>query len=163
MVVSLLCLLDGQVLRDKPLIRMESRYRLLGSCNEILVVGLITINNLVQLFIEVIELSGLCHVVLQHELRSLQRAISALRKEFKSIIDKCLVQEHAPLSQEVATMANDLHTTVRIVAIKTKKHLVMGENITLLDRDTFRRPSALDSILILCVALASCIKSQTRL
>lgn len=60
---------DGHILGSKPLVGMESRDGLFRSRNEVLVV--LTIDHLVQLLVELLQLCSLRHVVLQHELRCL--------------------------------------------------------------------------------------------
>ena len=81
------------------------------------------------------ELGGLGHLTPQHELRSLQGDILPLVQEFETIVDdssgsRCqgptmgirreeaiLVQENTPPAQEVPAMANNLDSSLGVVAV----------------------------------------------
>lgn len=131
---------------------MVRRDGLLRSGNEVLLVLGLTIHHLVQLLIELLKLSGLAHLVLDHELRCLQGGVVALRKELQAIVDEGLVEEYAPLSKEVAAVANHLDTTIRVIAVETEENFVMGENLLLLYRDALGRPCSFNHVVVLIVA-----------
>ena len=99
---------------------MEGRDWLLRGCDEILVILAVTINHLVQLLVKLFQLGCLGHILLQHELGRLQRSVSPLGKKFETVVDEGLVEEYAPLSQEIATVTNYLDTTVRVIAVKSE-------------------------------------------
>lgn len=141
--------LDWEILGDEPLVCMVGRNGLLRRGNKVLVVLRIAIDYLVKLFVKIFELGCLGHEVLQHELGSLERAISSLREELQTVVDQGLVEEDAPLTQEISSVADNLGSTVRIISIKTEKNLVMRENILLLNSDAFGGPFSLNGIVIL--------------
>lgn len=116
---------DWQVLSNQPLIRVESRDRLLRGSNEVFVVLGVAINNLVELFVKLLQLSRLRHVVLQHELRGLQRRVSSLIKKLQSVVDQGLVQEDTPFPQEVATVSDNLDSSFRIITVQSSQNLMM--------------------------------------
>ena len=128
---------------------MVGRNGLLRSGNKVLVVLRVAIDYLVKLLVKIFELCCLCHEVLQHKLGGLQRAISSLREELQTVVDQGLVKEDTPLTQEISSVADNLGTTVRVISVKTEKHLVMRENILLLNGDAFGGPFSLNGIVIL--------------
>lgn len=88
------------------------------------------------------KLRGLRHLIPEHELGSLQRNIISLMQEFKTVVDNgperlvhnqrsgpgngvVLVEEDAPSTQEVPTVADNLHSPLRVVAIQPFENLVI--------------------------------------
>jgi len=55
-----------------------------------------------------------------------------LCEELEAVVDQGLVEEHAPLAEEVAAVADDLDTTIGVVSIETEEDLMMREDIALL-------------------------------
>lgn len=103
---------------------MKSGNGLFRSRNEVFVV--LAIHNLVQLLVELLELRRLRHVILHHELRRLQGGVTTLREKLEAVVDDSLVQEHAPLAQEISPVADHLHAPFRIVTVQSGQNLVMG-------------------------------------
>ena len=59
------------------------------------------------------------------------------------VVDQSLGKKHAPVLEEVATMAHDLDTTIRVVAVDPCKDLVMRQKLrVLLDLHALGGPSA---------------------
>jgi hypothetical protein len=120
---------------------VESRDRLFRCSNEILVLtiarDLVTrwggglnetstyelwpdlkaINYLVKLFVEIRELSSLCHNILVHEERGLKLLVGPLAKEGETIVDQSEVEIDTSFSQEITTVTSDVGTTLLIVTI----------------------------------------------
>ena len=128
---------------------MESRDWLLRGRDQVLVILGIAVHNLVQFLVKLLKLSSLPHVFFEHELGALKWRISALGEEFEAIVDESLVKKHTPLSQEVPSVADYLHTAIGIVTIETQKYLVVRQNRLLLNSDAFGCPSLLDRIVVL--------------
>lgn len=141
---------NRNVLRSEPFVGVKSRNGLFRGRDEVLVV--LTIDNLVQLLVELLQLRSLCHVVLQHELRRLQRGVAALCQELEAVVDQSLIKENTPLAQEVTSVADDLYAPVRIVAIDPSKHFVVRQAVPLLDRHTLGGPCSLDGVVVLVIA-----------
>lgn len=114
----------------QPLAVVQSRQRLLGGSDEILIQGLVlTLGNLVQLLIELLQLCGLSHEFLQHELWGLVRLVAPVEQELQSIVNQSQVQEETVASQAVSSVSNNLHTTLRVIAIQTGQNLVVRKAI----------------------------------
>ena len=143
--------LDWELLWHDPLVCVESRDWLLRGGNEVLVVDGISVLDLVKLLVEILELGGLGHVVLQHELWSLESSVSSGVQEFEAVVDHGLVEEHTPVSQEVSTVADNLDTALWVVTIQASEDLVVGKAIALLDGDTLWTPLPQFDILVLYV------------
>jgi hypothetical protein len=52
-------------------------------------------------------------------LGGLERAVSTLSEELKTVVHQGLVKKHAPLAQEISTVTNDLDTSVSIISIES--------------------------------------------
>ena len=143
--------LDWELLRHDPLVCMESRDWLLRGGNEILVVDGVSVLNLVKLLVEVLKLGGLGHVVLQHELWSLESSVSSGVQELKAVVDHGLVEEDTPVSQEVSTVADNLDTALWVVTIQASEDLVVGKAVALLNGDALWTPLAQFDVLVLYV------------
>lgn len=65
---------------------------------------------LVELLVELLELSGLSHHRLLHEKRSLEKSVATLVQEIHAILDDGLVESHTVALQEVGAMARNSHT-----------------------------------------------------
>lgn len=126
-------LLDGQVLVLEPLAVVQGRQWLFGGSNEVLVGRLIlALSNLIQLLIELLELRGLRHEILKHELRGLVGRVALVEEELQPIVDQSQVEEKTVSSQAVSTVADNLDTTLWVISIKTSQHFVVGEATWLL-------------------------------
>lgn len=141
--------LDRELLWHDPLVGVESRDWLLRCGNEVLVVDGISVLDLVKLLVEILKLGGLGHIVLQHELWSLESSVSSGVQELETVVDHSLIEKHTPVSQEVSTVTDNLDTALWIVSIKASEDLVVGKAVTLLDGDTFRAPLAQLDVLVL--------------
>lgn len=128
---------------------MERRNRLFRGSNQVLVILHVTIDNFIQLLIELFKLCGLAHVILQHELRGLERSIASLCQKLQAVIDECLVEEDTPLAKEVSTMSDNLDTTLRVIAIEPEQYLMVRENGLLLHRHTLGCPRLLNTVIVL--------------
>lgn len=131
---------------------MQGTDRLLGGRNQVLVVLLVTIHDLVQLLIKLLQLRRLRHHILQHELRRLQGDIFPLGEKLEAVVDEGLVQEDAPTLQEVATMPDHLDTALGLVAVEAGEHVVVGETIAFLDDHALGRPRADQLVVVFVVA-----------
>ena len=70
-----------------------------------------------------------------------------------SIVDQSLSKKHAPVLEEVATVAHDLHTTIRVVAIDPCKDLVMRQKLrVLLNLHALGGPGAHNRVVCLVIA-----------
>lgn len=105
---------------------MEGRDRLLRRSDQVLVVLRITIDNLIELFIELLKLRSLAHVLFPHELRGLKWCVATAGEKFQAVIDQSLIEKHTPLTKEVASVPNNFDTTFGVVAIKSQKNLMVG-------------------------------------
>lgn len=143
---------NRQVLLHHPFVCMQGTDRLLGGCNQVLVVLLVTIHDLVQFLIKLLQLRRLRHHILQHELWCLQGDIFPLGEELEAVVDEGLVQEDAPTLQEVATMPNHLDTALGLVAVEAGEHVVVGETIAFLDDHALGRPRADQLVVVFVVA-----------
>lgn len=143
--------LDWELLWHDPLVGVESRYWLLRSGNEVLVVDSISVLDLVKLLVEILKLGGLGHVVLQHELWSLEGSVSSGVQELETVVDHGLVEEHTPVSQEVSTVTDNLNTALWVVTIQASEDLVVGKAVPLLNGDTLWTPLAQLDVLVLYV------------
>lgn len=128
---------------------MEGRDGLLRRGDEILVVLRVSVHDLVQLLIEIVQLSCLGHVVLEHELRCLESSVSLLGEEFETVVYQRLVEEDAPLAEEISTVTNDLDTSVRVISVKSKEDLVMRQDRSLLYGNALGGPRSLNCVVVL--------------
>ena len=142
-------ILDWQILGMQPLICVESRDRLLGSSNQVLVILWLSILNLVQLIIKLLQLCCLRHIFLQHELWCLQTGVASFTEEVKTVVDQGLVEEKTPVSEEITTVTNNLYTALWVVAVESGENFVVGEDISLFDSDSFRCPLSLQRVEVL--------------
>lgn len=79
----------------------------------------------------------------------LERAVSTLHEELKTVVHQSLVEKHAPLAQEISTVTNDLDTSVSIISIESEKDLVMRQDRSLLDGNALGGPCSLNCIVVL--------------
>lgn len=128
---------------------MERRDGLLRRGDEILVVLRVSVHDLVQLLIEIIQLSSLGHVVLEHELRRLESSVSLVGKEFETVVYQRLVEEDTPLAKEISTVANDLDTSVGVISVKSEEDLVVGQDWSLLYGNALGGPRSLNCVVVL--------------
>ena len=63
---------------------------------------------LVELFVELIQLRGLCHHILVHHERWLDFSVSPFAQKVEPIRDECLIEVDTIVREEVATMTSDL-------------------------------------------------------
>ena len=69
------------------------------------------------------------------------------------IVDQSLGKKHTPVLEEVATMAHDLHATIRVVAVDPCEDLVMRQKLrVLLNLHTLGGPGAHNRVVGLVVA-----------
>lgn len=122
---------------------------MLRGCDEVLIIFLLPISNFIKLIVEILKLGCFSHLILQHKLRCLQRTVATLAEKVQAIVDKSLIEVHSPLSEEIATMANNFDTTLRVVSIEAEKNFMMREDIPFLDSDALWCPSALDCVVVL--------------
>lgn len=101
----------------------EKGSRIQTHSNKVLV-GLVT-GDLVELLVELGKLGRLGHLVPEHELGSLEGGVLSLGEELEAVVDNGLVEEDTPLLQEVTTVANNLDTTLGVVAIQLPENLVV--------------------------------------
>lgn len=141
-------LLDGKILVLEPLAVVEGRQWLFRGSNEVLVGGLIlALSNLIQLLVELLELRGLRHEILEHELRGLVGSVALVEEELQTIVDQSQVEEKTVSSQAVSTVANNLDTTLWVISIETSQHFVVGEAAWLLHFDVLGSP-CLDQLVV---------------
>lgn len=139
--------LQGEVLGLEPLVAVEGGDGLLGGLlhthnsisisvvipvtkgagathsNQVLV-GLVT-GNLIELLVELGKLGSLGHLFPEHELGSLEGSVLPLGEELEAVVDDGLVEENTPLLQEVAAVADNLDTTLGVIAIQLPENLVV--------------------------------------
>lgn len=145
--------LDGKIFLLEPLALVESGEGLLGGCDQVLVRLLLTIvGDLVQLLIELLELSSLGHSLTQHEERRLVGLVALAEQKLETIVDEGQVEEKAVASQAVASVADDLDTTLRVVSVQTSQDFVVRKAVLLADLDTLRGPCADQLVLVFIVA-----------
>ena len=141
-------LLDGQVLILEPLAIVQGGQWLLGGSNEVLISRLIlALSNLIQLFVELLELRSLRHKILEHELRGLVRCVALVEEELQTIVDQSQVEEKTVAGQAVSTVANNLNTTLWVISIETSQHFVVGEAAWLLHLGALGGP-CLDQLVV---------------
>jgi len=90
--------------------------------------------NLVKLFIELVELCGFRHYVLVHEERGLDLLVTLFTQKVETVGDQSLVEVDTVVCEEVATVAGDFCTCVRIVEcwgeeMETKKGIPRSRSI----------------------------------
>jgi hypothetical protein len=71
------------------------------------------------------ELGSLRHLLPEHELRGLKGRVFPVVQEFKAVVDERLVEEHAPPTQEVPAVADNLYASLGIVAVQPIQNLVV--------------------------------------
>lgn len=143
-------LLDGEVLLLQPLAVVERGQGLLRSGNEVLVRGLVlALCDLVQFFIELLELGRLGHEVLEHELRGLVGSVSLVEEELQAVVDKGQVEEQTVSGQAVSSVTDNLDTTLRIISIQTGQNLVVRKAIGPFHDSIGRGPGLDDLVVIL--------------
>lgn len=147
--IGALHLLDWQVFCNQPLVGVVRGNGLLGGRDEVLVILFLSIDNFIKLFVEILKLSCFSHLIFQHELRRLQRAVATLAEKVETVVDKSLVEVHSPLSEEIPAMPNNFDATVRVIAIEAEENFMVGKDISLLHLDSLWCPSTLDCIVIL--------------
>src|SRR4051795_12375593 len=96
---------------------MHGRYWLLGRSNQVFVCTVVSLHNLVQLLVELLQLRRLCHVLLEHEVWGLIWLIALVEEEFESVIDHGEIEEEAITGQAVPSVPSNLDTSFRIIAI----------------------------------------------
>lgn len=138
--------LQGQVRLQKPLISVEGGDGLLRGGNEVLVVLWWAVRDLVELLVKLGELGRLCHHVLQHELGCLQRSVAPQHQELQAVVDQSLVEEGAPLLEEVTTVSDNLDTTLRLVSVYPGEDLVVRQAVLLLHRHALWCPCTNDRV-----------------
>jgi hypothetical protein len=79
----------------------------------------------------------------------LVRLVATLPEKFKSVIHKRKVQEKTITRQTIATVADDLDSALRIIAIQSSKDLMMRQAIRLLGNKIIRRPCSDNGVIIL--------------
>lgn len=139
-----------QVLRQQPLICVVYGDGLLRSGDEVFVC--LTVNNLVQLLVELLQLGSLGHLIFEQEKRRLQRHKALAAEELETKVDDGLVQEHTPLPEEVTPVSNRLDTPIRVVTVEPGEHLVVAEALALLHRQPFWAVRSDDLVVVLVVA-----------
>lgn len=145
--------LDGQIFVLQPLGFVESRQRLLRGCDQVLVGLLRTVlSDLVQLLVKLLKLGGLCHGVAVHEEGGHVGLVALVEEELEAVVDERKVEEETVASQAVASVASDLDTTLRVIAVQTGKDFVVGQAVLLCDLDTLRGPIADQLVVVLVVA-----------
>lgn len=123
-------LLDGKVLVLEPLAVVQGRQRLLRGSNEVFVGGrILALGDLVEFFIELLQLGSLGHKIPKHELRGLVGGVPLVEQKFQTVVDQSKVQEKSVAGQTVATVANDLDTTFRVISIETGQDLMVRETV----------------------------------
>ena len=88
-------ILDRQLLgwAVKPLVRVESRDRLLRRSNQVLVVFVTC--HLVQLLVKLVKLGRFGHVLLAHHERRHDLLVFFLAQKVQSVVNQCLIQVYA--------------------------------------------------------------------
>lgn len=133
---------------------MKRRERLFRGGNQVFVCGLVfTLSDLVQLFIELLQLCSLGHELFQHELWGLVGFITLVEQEFQPIVDESQVEEETIPSQAVASVPNDLYTALGVITIQASKNFMVGEAVGTLQNGLRRSPVLDDFVVIL---LANC-------
>jgi hypothetical protein len=69
----------------------------------------------------------------------------------ETVVYQSLVEEDAPLAQEITTVADNLHTPVRVIAVNPCQDFVVRQAVPLLDRHTLGGPCPLDGIVVLVI------------
>lgn len=145
--------LDGQIRVLQPLSLMEGRDGLLRGSDEILVrLGLSIIGDLVQLLVKLLELRCLGHGFPQHEEGRLVGLVAFAEQELQAVVDKSEVEEETVASQAVASVADNLDSTLRVVAVYAGEDFVMRHAVLLLNRDSLGHPVSDESVVVLVVA-----------
>lgn len=142
-------ILQWQVGLLEPLVRMEGGDGLLRRGNEVFVILGWAVGDLVQLVVELFQLRSLGHHILQHELRRLQRRVAPTVQELQAVVDERLVEEGAPVLEEVASVAHDLDAALRFVPVYPGQYLVVGQAVLLLDRVPLGSPCADHLVVVL--------------
>ena len=105
---------ERQVSRLNPLLHVQSRDGLLGSCDQIERLVVIGSLNLVQVFREVRKLASLLHNGFLHEERRLDLSVLGLAQHGHTVADQGLVELHAKTFEVVAAMASDARSTLHL-------------------------------------------------
>jgi hypothetical protein len=79
----------------------------------------------------------------------LVRLIATLPEKLKPVVHKRKVQEKTVARQTIATVADDLDSALRVIAIQSSKDLVMRQAIRLFGNEIIRRPCSDNSVVIL--------------
>ena len=97
-----------------------------GSSNEILVcLPACVFRNLIEFLVELFELCSLRHVLLEHKVGRLVWLVAFLPQELEAVVDEGEIEKQTVASQTVTPMADDLDSSLRIIAIEPCKDLVM--------------------------------------
>jgi hypothetical protein len=87
-------LLDRKVLILQPLAIVQGRQWLFRSGNEVLVGGFVlTLSDLVQLLVELLQLRSLCHEVPKHELWGLVGLVAFVEEELQAVVNQSQIEE----------------------------------------------------------------------
>lgn len=142
--------LDRQVLVLQPFTVMQCGQGLFGGRDEVFVRFLVAIlGDLVQFFVELLQLGRFGHVIPEHEVRRLVWFVTLAPEELKAVVDQSQVQEEAISGKAVATMADNLHRSLGVIAVESGQHLMMREAVSFLDFAAFGRPFSDESVEIL--------------
>lgn len=144
---------DGQVLLGQPLALVQSGDGLLRGGNQVLVILLVTIfGDLVKLLVELLELGSFGHGFPKHEEGRLVGLVAFAEEKFKTVIDKGKVEEQTIAGQTVASVTDNLDTTLGVVAVKAGEDFVVGKDILLFDSSALGSPVPDELILVFVVA-----------
>mmetsp|Transcript_9203 Transcript_9203/g.19312 ORF Transcript_9203/g.19312 Transcript_9203/m.19312 type:complete len:322 (-) Transcript_9203:44-1009(-) len=83
--------------------------------------------DLVQLFVEVVELSDGGHDVLVHEKRGLDDVVSPCAQKGNTVIDNRLVQQDTGIRQKVRTVTGNIRSAGGFVATDSPQEFVVGQ------------------------------------
>jgi hypothetical protein len=104
---------------------MHGRYWLLRSSDQVFVWTVLSLHDLVQLLVELLQLRGLGHVLLEHEVWGLIWLVAFVKEEFESVVDHGEIEEEAIACQAEPSVTSNLDSPLRIVAIQARENFVV--------------------------------------
>ena len=77
------------------------------------------------------------------------RFVSLFEQKCQSVVDEREIEEETVASQTISTVADDLDTTLWVIAIQPSQNLVVRKTVALLDYNVFGCPCPLDDVVVL--------------
>lgn len=84
---------------------------------------------MVELLVELVQLSSLGHHVLLHHERRLDLLVSSLPQELQAVVDQGLVQVETIVGQEETSVAGDLGASFGVKGVESGEDLVVRNDV----------------------------------